>query len=237
MSQRDTILEYVMQMWAENDRPAAMQWALHGSNAIDRAAIVANICEQQAQTDPEGALSSAVHSGLITTSPQTIDYLFGRWAQANPSGSLSWALSSTTGARRDALVTQALLAQGATDPVGAASLALSTLSPGDAQNDVLTRLVTKWASSQPDQTADWLRSLPTSPARDTSIVAFCNATSQTSYASKFRLAQSIAGDAIRNNELQSLAGPWLRQDVTDARPAILNSNLPDDIKARLLSNL
>jgi hypothetical protein len=85
------------------------------------------------------------------------------------------------------------------------------------------------------KTAGWLERLPPGASRDTAISNFTGYAARTDPEGAAAWAATISDERMRNNQIQSVASTWLRQDKDSATRWIRQSNLLDDkTKQRLL---
>jgi hypothetical protein len=99
----------------------------------------------------------------------------------------------------------------------------------------MTQLINIWAGSNADQASQWLKTLPQTHARDFAVGAFSDTIASSSPGAAFQWAQTISDEAMRDNQLQSVARIWLAQDPAAAQQQIAKSNLSQEIKNQLLT--
>ena len=110
--------------------------------------------------------------------------------------------------------------------------------------EAMGQLMSAWAGHDATAANRWLKTLPSSPSRDSSIAAYDNAVgiyssarSSTSPASAFQSAGTISNETLRNRSLQEIATTWLNQDPEAAQQRIVQSSLPANIKSQLLRSV
>jgi hypothetical protein len=105
---------------------------------------------------------------------------------------------------------------------------------GSVREQAMQQLAGAWAGSDADKAAQWLQGLPQTKSRDCAVDAFSGAVSASSPGTAFQWAQTISNETLRNQQLQNVVRIWLAQDPAGAQQAIAQSDLPQDIKSRLL---
>jgi len=105
---------------------------------------------------------------------------------------------------------------------------------GAAREQALQGLISIWVGQDANGVAQWLQSLRQTPSRDVAISAFSGTVADQFPAIAFQWAATIPDSTLRCQQLENVAGTWLKQDPTTAQQNIALSSLPQDIKSRLL---
>lgn len=194
--------------WANQDPDAASAWAA-GLDPDSRLTAAGSMIPAIAQRDPSraaGLLGDLVQSG-----------------QQDTNGSLANAASS--------LVHR----WSGSDPDSAAEWT-SGLEESTVKNAAVSQLVSTWHEQDPDAAADWVDGLPDGTSRDSAVRYMVQATRRNDPAAAFEWAATLSDDQQRSNEMENIAARWIASDREQARAAIRRSDLPAEVRERLLES-
>ena len=92
-----------------------------------------------------------------------------------------------------------------------------------------------WVDSDPYNASVWLQQQPAGASRDAAVSSFAQqvATSDPEGAAKW--AETIGDTKMRQSEMERVANQWMRSNNVAAMSWIRNTNLPEDVKNRLLN--
>ncbi len=207
------------------------------------------LASRWAVLDPKGAAAQLLQYAQPSPGTQNgnlewiklLDVVLSQWIKLDTQQAMGWIQSMPDGeAKSDALgqanyqIKRVVDKLAASDPQAAAAYA-ANLPAGDAQNQAMEQLLGTWAGSDAAQAGKWLQGLPESPSRDFAVNAFSRTLGTTAPDAAFQWAETITDEAMRNRQLQNVANAWLVKDPSAAKQAVSQSNLPQEIKSRLLA--
>jgi hypothetical protein len=155
---RNRLLEFLAQVWADNDPVAAREWAaqLKGES---RERAMWGVAMVLARTKPaEAAKMAAEMSPSGWRHTQVLERLVETWAHNNPEAAIQWAVR-VPAADRNSVFTKLVSVLGPTNPDVAAQI-LALLPPsGEDRESVLGIVVSAWAKKDPDAALVWATKL------------------------------------------------------------------------------
>jgi hypothetical protein len=157
------------------------------------------------------------------------------WAQNDPTAAAAYTESLPAGAARDKAMVEVATVWAYAAPDQSAKW-ISRLPEGAAREQALSRLIGAWAGAKPQDAGEWIQTLPDGGSTDLAVSAYSNAIKEPFPEVAFEWASTISSKDLRNNQMQQVAGLWMQKDQAAARSGITQSNLPENIKTRLLSN-
>ena len=119
------------------------------------------------------------------------------------------------------------------DPASAAKWA-ATLPDGEAKPRVLSEVVDEWAAKNPNDAGNWLNGLGNSPTLDEPRERFAWKVQEKDPEAAIAWANSITDERRRNETSFRLVREWMRREPDNASAWVSTSQLPDDMKERLL---
>ena len=194
--------------WASQDPDAASAWAA-GLDPESRVMASGSMIPEIAQRDPSRAAS--LLGGLVQSGQQDPE---GRLANAASSLVHRWSSS---------------------DPDSAAAWT-SELQESPVKNAAVAQLVSTWHEQDPDGATDWVEALPDGTSRDSAVRYMVQVTSRNDPAAAFEWAATLSDDQQRTNEMEDIAAHWIASDREQARAAIRQSDLPAEVRQRLLES-
>jgi hypothetical protein len=111
----------------------------------------------------------------------------------------------------------------------------AALEESPAKSFAVTQLVTTWHPQDPDGAAEWVDRLPGGVARDSGVRQMIQA-SQNDPAAAFGWAATLSDGGQRSREMEYIAAHWIASDREQARAAIRQSDLPAEVRQRLLES-
>jgi hypothetical protein len=188
-----------------------------------------------------------------------------QWARSDAEAALSWAESLPDAASRDAVLPNILSVIGETDlrqatqmfsrlsptaqesAVGtiasrwadedpqAASRWAATLPEGRVRERAVNDVIGRWAEIDPYNAASWLSTLSQGSSRDSAVAIYAGRIASSDPQTAVEWAETIGNEKARNSQIESIVRSWLDTDASAAKMWLAVSSLPEEIKARLLS--
>ena len=120
------------------------------------------------------------------------------------------------------------------DPKAAAAWA-STLPPGEAKPRVVTEVIDEWADKSPNDAGTWLNSLPHDATMDEPRERFAWKVQEQNPEAALAWAGTITDEKRRAEASYRLVRGWMDRDPEVARAWVTGSQLPADMKERLIN--
>jgi hypothetical protein len=214
--ERHVLFLAVLGDWAHDDAAGAVQWAFQKSgqyNVQGNTSLLYVVLEQVTADNPQAALAAAENA--LSQPPN--------------------ALAGTNASEVARLTVEALTKAGHTD-MAQQAIENWARGPEAANLDGATFEVVGMALAQnsPGDAADWLQSLPVSPARSQALSTIETVWGQNDPGAAINWAQGLPPADGRDDAVVNIFGQWLNKD----RPAAMqwlaaNENTPD--RNRLIS--
>ncbi len=122
-----------------------------------------------------------------------------------------------------------------TDPEEAAAWT-SALQEGTVKHAAAFQLASAWHGRDPDGAAEWINGLPDGSSRDGAVRYMIQATGSSDPAAAFQWAATLSDGEQRSTEMEYIAAHWIAKDREQARAAIRQSDLPAEVRQRLLES-
>lgn len=146
--------------WSLSDPAAVIEWARAGLAPPWREVAFATAAQEWAGSDPRAVAELLPEFSEEPLRQQTAALVAMRWFPAEPEAARAWAEGLAPGPLADAVWGQAILWLAASDPDQAARLTLTQLTPGPGQDRAIVGVVQRWAQSDPELAAAWVRRFP-----------------------------------------------------------------------------
>ena len=234
------LLGKVSAQWAAADANHAVLWAQSLPEGPVKTVALAQVgCQLRhdvgnwAESDPSAG--AAWVNGLPEGDAKVgvIACLATIWAHQDPVAAANFVSTLPAGTAQNQAVAAVVTTWALTDPKQAAQW-VGQIPESAARDQALQGLIGIWGGQDANGVAQWLQSLPQTPSRDVAISAFSGTVADRFPAIAFQWAETISDATLRSQQLENVAGIWLKQDPTAAQQNIVQSNLPQDIKSRLL---
>ncbi|MBV63704.1 MAG: hypothetical protein CMP45_04270 [Rickettsiales bacterium] len=211
-------------IWAEQDQQAAIDWAMSLQDPALRQRALRGSAGVWARTDPSSASAFALEIKNPYERHGVIESVARRWSRQETKESLDWALSMQGEDRNRA--TRAIIEEIADhDPKQAAGL-LSEISAsltsdgsgGRIHRDIASEVAERWASTNPDEAAEWIADLPESQhikREAAQRVADRWASTNPEEAAEWAV-ELPESDNIRRHAVERVADRWLKYDSLSA---------------------
>jgi hypothetical protein len=159
---------------AARDPEAALAWVMQEPTKEDRDNALKEVCLQVAEKDPARAMDAAwsLELGKFNENPsdgRALEQLAGKWAAVDLPAALAWADEQPVDeeGRRDLVIKGIASAWSQTDPVDAARLVVTQMSPDEhAQFEAAMAVVGQWAALDFSGAKAWVDLFPEGPIRD-----------------------------------------------------------------------
>jgi hypothetical protein len=237
------LLGQLVIQWAPADPNQALTWAQSLPIGPARSEALAQMSSQlrseagqRAQRDPQAAAAWAISLPLGEARDGVIANLATTWAHQDPLAAATYAASLPQGNAQNQAVVGVASTWALIDPMQTAQW-VGQFSEGPVRQQALQGLIVAWTGKDAKGVSQWLQALPQSPSRDLAVNAFCSSIGQSSPATAFHWAETISNESVRNLQLQTVADTWLQKDSRAAQEGITQSNLPQEIKSRLLPDV
>jgi GrpB-like predicted nucleotidyltransferase (UPF0157 family) len=209
-----------------------VDWARQLPEGEARRSALSAAFGRAAQNDPRAAVKTL--DGLTSEDRSAaIRELSSTWSRTDPQGALQWASSLTDPDERRRVVHSAVGQWANAEPEQAAAYAARL--PDDQRKDSLQAAVDRWASKDVEAAGAWLAKQPASFSRDGAAAALARKIAIEDPETAMSWAAAIVEEQPRNRQTEQLARDWIRQDPASARAWIGRSNLPADMRQRLLN--
>ena len=121
------------------------------------------------------------------------------------------------------------------DPASAARWA-ATLPEGEARPRVLTEVVDEWAEKNPNDAGTWLNGLGSGPGMDEPRERFALKVQETDPEAAIAWANTITDERRRTETSYRVVREWMEREPANARAWVTGSQLPAEMKERLMNN-
>jgi hypothetical protein len=195
---------------ARRDLAAALQQAYSIPNRQDQLDFYRGLYGVWSREDPVAALDNAQASfpaGQLQS--DTIGIAMNQWAEENPREAWLWAEQNLAGPLKGRALTDLMIGWSRRAPEQAAEWLQST---GMTSQPLFNAIGATWAEDRPVAAADWAKSLPDGPARETAEVAVAGSwAAQDPEAAASHFAEEIAsGEEL--NLVIAIADVWASTD-------------------------
>jgi hypothetical protein len=163
---RMEVLDWVAKLWSARDLTAALAWADSLPFRDEKEVAVAAVCEQVATTSVVDAVKM-YSTHILTERPMPgLENLTQRWAENDFFSALAWTKDRQPGPQRDGLLARVAFVQAKVAPLEAATLAVTQMSPGEAQNEAVISVLHQWAKRDLAAASAWAEQFTEGPLRE-----------------------------------------------------------------------
>ncbi len=225
-------VQQVASQWMQSgDKSTVLNWARQLPPGEGRENALSSIFGQWATTNPQEAL---LQLGGLTAAERerAISSLASGWGRKDPEAVIRWA-GSLTDPKEKERVTRAAVSQLADRSPDSAARYIERLND-EEKAALLPTVVESWASKDVEAAAEWLSRQPQGGPKDSAINSLSRRIAIEDPETALSWAGSISNPQQRASQMESLARDWVRQDPTAAKAWINQSNLPADVRTRLL---
>jgi len=172
--ERECRVRDLLSRWAARDAEAALNWVAALKDPTARRSTRFIICQAVAQEDPRRAIALAL-------APQSneeddgglLEYLTMQWCEKESATALDWIHQQPPGVWRDRLLAKASFVLSKSDPAAAAYL-VSSLEPGNLQNEAAMAVLHQWALIDYDSALHWAEAFPEPKLRERAFAEISN---------------------------------------------------------------
>lgn len=216
--------------WAEVDLQSAAAYAAGHDNPV----MLRNVAAKWGETDPVAAAAWLAGLPDGDARNRAVESLVPVWAQKDPVAAATYAAGISPDETQNRAVVAVVSVWAGTQPAQAAQW-VREFPEGAAREQAMEELMNCWAGNNTTAAAQWLQSMPPARSRDVAVSAFSSALDHTDPEVAFQWASTIADKTMRDQQQQNSGRIWLQKNPGSARASILQSALPDNIKAQLLA--
>jgi hypothetical protein len=218
--------------WAQvGNLNQVMSWAQQLPEGEARNNALGSLFSHWSNRDAPQALA-ALGTLSAADRPAAVRSLAAGWSQKNPEAVLQWAGTLAEGRERTDVINSALSQWAGTSPELAAAYVQRLTD--DQGGRALQAVVDRWASKDAEAAGAWLAQQPAGPAKDSAISSLTQRIASEDPAAAIGWAATISEAKARDRQIESIARDWMRQDAVAARQWISTSQLPPDVRERLM---
>jgi hypothetical protein len=168
-SERQEAIEDVAIIWANQNLLDAAGWVRQLPGAAERNGGVLSVAYEAARTEPVAALELAMELPAGESRDNLITHAASQWVATYPEAALEWVKQIPDGHLHERVLAAITTIWGEADPIVAATLAVTELSPGKPQDDAVVGVVQRWVQKKPEDAAAWVIGFPQGTLRDTAL--------------------------------------------------------------------
>jgi hypothetical protein len=195
--------------WFDRDAPSAMAWAKNLPDGPLHDAALKGVCEGMARADPRQAATLVASLPTGDLQSEAARVVVGNWAHQDINAAADWVASFPESKVR-----------------------------GDAAEELIRTWV-HWNFSGPGPAERWLASRAPSPSRDQAARAFVKTVawhdSQEGWELAAKWVSALADEKERNEQIEKIAGKWVKLDEAACRAWLEKTGLPSESKQKILA--
>jgi len=223
----------IASQWFANatDKNEPLQWVLSMHPGEARSNALNSVLRGWSNADPTAAAAFAMT--LSNEERNNVMYsITSSWSQKDPQAALKWAASLPDENERKNTINNTLSRIADNNPQQAITM-LNSLGMGSDANAV-GNIVSSWASNDLNGASEWVKKLPDGNVRDNALGSVSQQLSGHDPETAIAWAQAIGDQNSRTNAISNIMWQWKRHDPEAAKSWVEKSNLPEDVKNRLL---
>ena len=227
----------VLSLYARTNPEAAIAWAAaHPNKNKDEGNFhMASVISGLAKDNPERAATLAQSMDRSEARGHAMESVLDSYFKLRgPDAARDAVMALADGPYKNGIMGRLAERLADRDPVSAAQWA-SSLPEGEAKPRVLTEVVDQWADKNPNEAGAWLNGLGTGPATDEPRERFAFKVQEKDPEAAIAWAASISDVQRRNETSYRVAREWMQREPDNARAWVATSQLPDDMKEKLLN--
>jgi hypothetical protein len=170
---REALAEGVAILWANRSVDSAVDWALGLGGAEGVRALTA-IAYEAVRENPLASIEIAATLPESSARDDLVRHAASEWASTAPEAALDWVLQFEDPAMRNTVLSEIARTWGGADAVAAATLAVTAIEPGRAQDDAIMGIVQRWVQGDAEKAAGWVGGFPPGPLRRAAIETTVN---------------------------------------------------------------
>lgn len=226
----------VLSLYARSNPDAAIAWAqAHPPKNKDEGNWhLASVISGLAKDDLDRASLLAQNMDRSEARGRAMESVLDNFfKQRGPDGARDAVMALQEGPYKNGLVQRLAERLADKDPASAAKWAL-TLPDNEARPRVMTEVIDEWAEKNPNDAGVWLNGLGGGPGMDEPRERFAWKVQEKDPEAAIAWANTITDERRRNETSFRLVREWMQREPDNARAWVSTSQLPDDMKERLL---
>jgi hypothetical protein len=224
-------------VWAQNNPDKAVEWALaHPPKNKDEGNhhLVAAI-EGIAKFDLERARGLAENMDRSEARGRAMDRILdGYFKQRGDEAAKAMVMSIDEGPYKNAILGR-LAERLADKDAKSAAVWAASLPDSEAKPGVLTEVIDEWADDNPNDAGAWLDKMPRTTAMDEPRARFAMKVQERDPEAAMAWAGTITDEKRRTDTSYRLVREWMNREPDNARAWVGSSQLPPEMKERLLN--
>ena len=224
-------------VWAQNDPAKAAAWAMEHppANKDEGNYHLVGVISGIGKANPELASHLAENMERSEARGQAMDKVLDSWFKLRgDEAAKSMVMGLADGPYKNGILGRLAERLADKDPQTAALWA-STLPAGEAKPRIVTEVIDEWAEKNPNDAGAWLNSLPSDATMDEPRERFAWKVQEQNPEAALAWANTITDDKRRNEASYRLVRGWMEREPDVARAWVASSQLPDDMKQRLIN--
>ena len=157
---RQSFLNLAAMRWAVTDLKEAAAWVCSLPEGDSRTEIMAAVGSEAVRSDPLVALGLGTELPEGTAQTNIILRAAAEWSSTDRDSAMEWAKQIEDKDLRQQVTGQIVVASAEQDPVGAATIALQQMSPGEEQDRSVVSIVQRWVQTDPVGASAWVSGFP-----------------------------------------------------------------------------
>ena len=230
---QDSAMVRIGRVFALSDPEGAVQWATQFENKVVGNNIMNYAVQRWAIKDPGSAAVWAGNMPEGNERERMINAVAVTWTRRDPAAAADWVIKNDTSANRDNVLAGIASAWSRQDPEQASKWAVQFPNP-QARDRALLQTSYQWAKRDPVTAAEWAGSLAAEQGQQRALSGVATGWAVKDPTSAANWADGIRDTATRNLLQEQVARQWLNRDREQATQWIIDSDLPDVAKKRLL---
>ena len=234
-SARESLASVQAMMLIRNNPEAALSWIdLIDSPRRQEAALVQLVSQWATQDREAAAKFVAAQQDPVIRDAANAGYLAG-WAGTDPAAAAKFLDENPETPHASALAMVTLQTWIYQDPPAAAGW-VASFPDGESKNLATTNLLETWCSEDMKASFAWLdRQIPSGPQRDAIVVEVANRVKYSNPSLALQVAGRLPASKEKTTIQTDAARDWLEKNPGPAIDWIRRSDLPPEVKARLLA--
>ncbi len=220
-------------IFALSDPEGAVQWATQFENKGVGNNIMNYAMQRWAIKDPGAAAVWVGNMAEGNERERMISSVAVTWTRRDPAAAAEWVIKNDTSANRDNVLAGIASAWSRQDPEQASKWAVQFPNPL-ARDRALSQTSYQWAKRDPVTAAEWAGSLAVEQGQQRALAGVATGWAVKDPTAAANWVDGIRDTATRNLLQETVARQWLNRDREQAMQWIMDSDLPDVARKRLL---
>jgi hypothetical protein len=219
----------------ESDPRKALELARELAPTESRDGLVTYISSIWAAKSPQDAAAWASQIQDRTFRERVLVAIATTWGENDPVLASSLAISSLTPGREQNDAVVGIVQRWTQKDPGRAAAWVEKFPESELRNTALNEVVRLWTDNDLIKSGEWVKALPAGPARYLAIETYVGKAAKLDPGSTASWVLQIQDKALRERQMERVGEAWLSANPAEARQWIQESELPADVKERLLS--